>query len=324
MAPTAKPRSELPILSWAIQTDPLDFRRTCCNPRRVYDDCMATWEDGPEYAPSERPSDFHGPDAPPLDVAPPYAQVAAWAPKNRPVFDSPEGPVAPLTTLTPVREEPRDPQEPFAVVSSTMTSDSAWGAVHWASPTGQPTGLPTAAAWTPPPGAHHLQPEQPLAIRSGATPTPSNFPTPGTPDWFGPGPYGQQPQPTTPVSARAVLDAATPGLCMCLIIGGLVSVLSPIILCISVGLAGRVKVANAEVRRTFLLGIGVLAVIGVFGLLVVDTGFTEWWRFLSIWGLLICWALLISTLAMVYRRLKSDNPPPPTYRSPWGPGDRAE
>jgi hypothetical protein len=277
---------------------------------------MATWEDGPEYAPIERPSDFHSPDAPPLDVAPPYAQVAAWAPKNRPVFDSPEGSVAPLSTLTPVREEPRDPQEPFAVVSSTMTSDSAWGAVHWAPPTGQPTALPTPAGWTPPPGGHS-QPEQPLAVRTGS-PSPSNFPTPGTPDWFGPGPYGQQPRPTSPVSARAVLDAATPGLCMCLIIGGLVSVLSPIILCISVGLAGRVKVAKVEIRRTFMFGISVLAVIGILGLLVVDTGFAEWWRFLSSWGLLICWALLVSTLVMVYRRLKSNNPTPPTYRSPWG------
>jgi hypothetical protein len=228
--------------------------------------------------------------------------------------------VAPLSTLTPAREEPRDPQEPFAVVSSTMTSDSAWGAVHWAAPTGQPS----AAGWTPPPGAYHLQPEQPLAVRTEANPTPGHFPTPGTPAWFGPGPYGRQPQPTNPVSARAVLDAATPGLCMCLIIGGLVSVLSPIILCISVGLAGRVNVAKAEVRRTYLFGIGLLAVIGVLGLLVVDTGFAEWWGFLSSWGLLMCWALLLSTLAMIYRRLKSDDSIPPTYRSPWGPDGRAE
>ena len=51
--------------------------------------CMATWEDGPEYAPIERPSDFQSPDASPLTIAPPHTQLAAWAPKNRPVFDSP-------------------------------------------------------------------------------------------------------------------------------------------------------------------------------------------------------------------------------------------
>ena len=316
MAPTAKPRGELSILSWTIQTHPWDFPPDLLQSRRVYDDCMATWEDGPEYAPIERPSDFQNPQAPPLDVAPSYAQVAAWAPKNRPAFDSPEGAVAPLSTFTPEREEPRDPQEPFAVVTSTMTSDSAWGAVHWAPQTGQPTAAPTGAGWTPPPSAQHL-PEQPLAVHTGASPTPSNFPPPGTPDWFGPGPHGQQPRPTTPVTARAVVDAVTPGLCMCLIIGGLVSVLSPIILCISVGLAGRVKVATTEVRRTYMFAIGVLALIGVLGLLIVDTGFADWWGFLSGWGLLICWALLITTLVMVYRRLRSDNPGPPTYQSPW-------
>jgi hypothetical protein len=279
--------------------------------------CMATWEDGPEYAPIERPSDFHGPDAPPLTTAPQHTQLAAWAPRNRPVFDSPEGAVAPLSTLTPAHEEPRDPQKPFAVVSSTMTSDSAWGAVHWAPPAGSPTALPTTASWTPPPGTPHPQPDQPLAVRAWVNPPPGNFPAPGTPDWFGPGPHGQQPRRTSPVTARAVLDAATPGLCTCLIIGGLVYVLSPIILCISVGLAGRVKVASAEIRRTYMLGLGLLAVIGVLGMLVVDTDFGAWWRFLGSWGLLICWALLVSTLVMVHRRLKSDTPAPPTYQSPW-------
>ena len=63
-----------------------------------------------------------------------------------------------------------------------------------------------------------------------------------------------------------------------------------------------------------------LAVIGFFGLLIVDTGFADWWRFVGGWGLLICWALLVSTLVLVYRRLKSKLPPPPTYQSPWGSG----
>ena len=119
------------------------FRRTCCNRAAS---TMTAWQPGRtgrNTRPIERPSDFQNPQAPPLDVAPSYAQVAAWAPKNRPAFDSPEGAVAPLSTFTPEREEPRDPQEPFAVVTSTMTSDSAWGAVHWAPQTGQPTAAPT-------------------------------------------------------------------------------------------------------------------------------------------------------------------------------------
>jgi hypothetical protein len=292
-------------------------RRSCR--RRVYDDCMATWEDGPEYAPIERPSDFQTPDAPPLKIAPPHTQAAAWAPKNRPVFDNPSASVAPLSSLVPVPgEEPRDPQKPFAVVSSTMTSDSAWGAVHWASPRSQPVGPAVPVSFGPAARASYPPPDQPIAIRSGDNPAPAPFPAPGTPGWFAPGPYNQQPPPTNPVTAKAVLDAATPGLCMCLIIGGLVYVLSPVILCICVGLAGRVKVATAEVRQAHTFGLVVLAIMGVLGGLIVGTDFGEWWRFLGQWALLICWVLLVGTLVTIYRRLKSVHSSPPPYRSPWG------
>jgi hypothetical protein len=280
---------------------------------------MATWEDGPEYAPIERPSEFQTPEAPPLETAPPYTQPAAWAPKSRPVFDDPAAPVAPLSSLVPVvREETRDPQEPFAVVSTTMTSDSAWGAVHWAPPTGRQASPTEAGDWNSTTHGPYPQPDQPIAVHQGDSLPTAPFPAPGTPGWFGPGPYDQRPQSTAPVTARSVLDAATPGLCMCLIIGGLVYVLAPIFLCVSVGLAGRVKVAAAEVRRTHIIGIVGLSVLGVLGTLVVGTDFGEWWRFVGQWALLICWVLLVVTLVTIYRRLKSQAPSPPTYRSPWG------
>jgi len=279
---------------------------------------MATWEDGPEYAPIERPADFQTPDARPLDAAPPYTQVAAWAPKSRPVFDNPSAPVASLSSLVPIqREEPRDPQKPFAVATSTMTSDSAWGAVHWAPPAGQPISSTAPGSSPSAAGTRYPPPDRPIVVRHGANLGPAPFPTPGTPSWFSPPPYGQQPAPPTAVTARSVIDAATPGLCMCLIIGGLVYVLSPILLCISVGLAGRVKVAAAEVRRAHIFAIVVLAIMGLLGTLIVDTGFGDWWRFVGQWGLLICWVLLVGMLVTIYRRLKSEAPTPPTYQSPW-------
>ena len=278
---------------------------------------MATWEDGPEYAPIERPSDFQNPDAPPLNTAPPYMQVAAWAPKGRPVFDNPSAPVAPLSSLIPVeREEPRDPQKPFAVVTSTMTSDSAWGAVHWAAPAGQPVGPTAPGSLHPAAGAPYPPPNQPIVLHGTANTGPTSFPTPGTPGWFSPPPYAQQPQSVPTVSARSVIDAATPGLCMCLILGGLMYFLSPILLCISVGLAGRVKVAAAEVRRAHIFGIVMLAIMGLLGTLMIDTGFGDWWRFVGQWGLLISWILLVGTLGTIYFRLKSQTPSPPTSRPP--------
>jgi hypothetical protein len=275
--------------------------------------CMATWEDGPEYAPIERPSHFQNPDAPALKAAPQRAHVAASAPKSRPGFDHPSTPVKALASLIPtVRDKPRDPQRPFAVVSSAMTSDSAWGAVHWAAPTGRPV-----VGWIPGMDTSHPRPNQPITVGTAFDQEPAPFPAPGTPAWFGPAQHQQQPRQETPVAAKAVLDAATPGLCMCLIIGGLVYVLAPIMLCISVGLAGRVKVAAEEVRRAHVFALVVLAVLGVLGALIVGTDFTAWWRFVGQWGLLICWVLLVSTLVTIHRRLKLEGPNPPTDRSRW-------
>ena len=62
------------------------------------------------------------------------------------------------------------------------------------------------------------------------------MPTPGTPAWFGPGPYGQAPD-TREQGARAVFAAATPGLCICLLIGGLIYVIAPVMLLVSFGLS---------------------------------------------------------------------------------------
>ena len=57
---------------------------------------MATWEDGPEYAPLERPANFTAAATAPLSTAPPVVQMAAYAPKQRPGFGQPPAPVAPL------------------------------------------------------------------------------------------------------------------------------------------------------------------------------------------------------------------------------------
>jgi len=103
---------------------------------------------------------------------------------------------------------------------------------------------------------------------------------------------------------------------MCLIIGGLVYVLSPILLCISLGLAGRVKVAAPEIRRAHIFGMVVLAIMAFIGTVMIDTGFSDWWRFVGRWGLLISWILLVGTLGTIYLRLKSQTPRPPTYRPP--------
>jgi hypothetical protein len=163
-------------------------------------------------------------------------------------------------------------------------------------------------------------PNEPLEIRSAPPPpSPNGYPVPGTPGWFAPPAYGERPTPPGEIGAKAVLDAATPGLCICLTIGGLVYVLAPVMLAIAFGLTSRVRVARRQVRRAFGVGAGLLAFIGTTAAVTNDgAGFAAWWTTIGGWSLVICWSLLLTTLLQVYRGLKNEGPPPPPIRSLWG------
>lgn len=331
---------------------------------------MATWEDGPEYAPRVRPDAFSPAEVAPLEPAPPVTQPAAGAPTARPHFSAPGAPVAPLAALVPAVEQPRNPSEPFAVVTSTLTSaDSAWGAAHWnvanessavsrestpafggyppdASSPFPPAGAP--ASYPPPlPGSYPQPPATgpypvpappadpwgaapvswpaptaPVPPLSGPPSLPGGYPPPGTDQWFGPGPVTpQQPAPEPPHDLRAVFQAATPGLCICLLVGGLVPPLAPILLVVAFVLSKRVQVAQQTVRRVFGIALGFLALLSMATLVLGDRlWFTDWWDFVGRCGWLECWVVLLSVVLVVGRGLRSGSPRPPTsgYTSNWG------
>lgn len=301
---------------------------------------MATWEDGPEYAPLERPSDFCGAAVGPLEIAPPVPQLAALAPKSRPQFNDPSGLVAPLATLIPVVEDVRNPSVPFEVVSSTVTSMEAsgavaWGAAHWSAPTGPPTsytgppgsygGPPVGeggmsaehGAWGPPSGTRWLDPQTPLAPSPGTAISPTGFPSPGTPQWFAPGRYGEDAVPA-PVDVRSIGAALTPGLIITLVIGGFFFFLAPITLVIGYVLSSRVKVARPAVRKAMALALGGLGFFAVIGALSNNASFGDWWAFVGLWGLAISWGTLIAVIVIAYRSFKNPPPPAPGYTSHWG------
>ena len=252
---------------------------------------MATWEDGPEYAPYVRPDDFEVPPGEPLPYPPPEPTLAA-APPERPVFAEPEAPVAALATLVPVVDDVRDPQQPFAVVTDSLTTDSGWGAVRWSAPS-------TPVADSPWP----------------APPEPGQFPAPGTPQWFGPGPYAPPPAPPA-VTVSHVLTAATPGLIICLVIGGILAVLAPLLLVIGALLANRVRAGESTVRSAF--GIAVTCLIAAAVYTGLDAySFSEWWAGLGLIALVFCWLMVVVVLVIVHRALKDPGSAPPR-RSTWG------
>lgn len=290
---------------------------------------MATWEDGPEYAPVDRPAEFTSPAARPLETAPTHVQPAAGAPVERPQFDQPAALVTPLAALVPVVEDTRDPEQPFSVVSSNLTSGSAWGSAHGGPPGTAPAPLPVATAPvpggaytpqalpTPAPLAQQAWPEA-APVPGGYPPSPpGSFPAPGTPQWFGPGPYGEQPR-TSRVDARQVLDAATPGLLVVLSIGAIIFVLAPVMVAVAFALRSRVRAAQQQVRTTLSVALGAVGFFAFVGLGRAPLDFSEWWSFVGIWSLLICWATLITVGALVYRALKRGPvAAPPSYPNPW-------
>ena len=266
---------------------------------------MATWEDGPEYAPIERPDEFSVPDAAPLDVAPPYVQPAAEAPVVRPTFGDPSAPVAPLAQLVPVPEEVRDPTIPYEVASSAMTSgDSAWSAVHWSAPTSPIT--TSASPWST--GAA-TAPGAPWGPPSGPAQGPTGLPAPGTEQWFGPSPYAPPPAPV-PVTAKEVVGALTPAMLIVLALGGLIPPVAPITLVVAWTLSSRSTIAKPQIRITFVIAVATLAVLGMIIGFAGALDFADWWDGLSWVAMIISWCAIAAVLVLATRALRAGQRPP--------------
>jgi hypothetical protein len=122
------------------------------------------------------------------------------------------------------------------------------------------------------------------------------------------------------VDARAVLDAATPGLCICLAIGGLIYLIAPITLGIAFALSRRAKVAQEQIRQVFRVAWGFVGLLALARFLTDGIWLTGWWHFVGGSALVISWLVLVLVLALTYRDLKRGRPRPPAspYTSHWG------
>ncbi len=289
---------------------------------------MATWEDGPEYAPIERPDEFSTPDAAPLGDTEPYVQPSANAPVQRPAFGDPQAPVIALADLVPAPEVQRDPTVPYEVVSSAVTSgDSAWTAMHSQAPTspiatsaspwtgGSPGTIPlgTAAAGTASFGAW---PTGPITTSAPPMQGPTGLPAPGTAQWFAPPPYAPPPAPL-PITTKDLVNAVTPALLIVLALGGLIHPVSPITLVIAWALSTRATVAKQEIRVAFVVAVAALAVLGLFIGLAGALDFSEWWNGLSWIALVLSWGLIAAVLLLA-RRAFQQGQRPPVRPNTWG------
>lgn len=294
---------------------------------------MATWQDGPEYAPIERPDDFAAPSIAPLDSPPPRAPLSAGAPLDRPEVEPPSAPVADLATLeAAVGEPPRDPHRPFEVVRAIMTdATSAWSAAHsasssiltapasptWAPPSGAP--VSTATLNRPPAPSHGLgsgersilrpPPTQPIQITGSA------YTVQGA-DFAG------AERPPASVTFADLLASITPAVAICLLLGGFIAPISLLLFIVAFCLTVRLRVAVREIRYTF---IGASVIIGLAAVVLVFAGNTlgSWWNTVGQVSVVLCWLVLLVSCVLLFRALQAgavppNRQPPMPQRNPWG------
>lgn len=117
---------------------------------------MATWQDGPEYAPLVPPAAFEpaspqttgGSTRHPASESP--VTAADRGPAQRPHFAPPPTPV-PLAALRSDRAERRDPSQPFGLVTRPVHSPSAWPSAHASTAVSPPPPPPVPLPADPPP-----------------------------------------------------------------------------------------------------------------------------------------------------------------------------
>jgi hypothetical protein len=265
---------------------------------------MATWRDGPEYAPAERPDAFVEPYADALPAPAPTAAVPDGLPGVEPSFAPPEQAAPDLAALVPAAAPGRDPHRAFEVVSSALTpagpSLTAWGAAHTATTAfPPPTGAPVVAAppaWSPQqpipaatPAAHAWGPPPP-AVAAPSQVNPQAFPPPTGPGWYAPppSPAGQQPP---QVTLSQVWRAATPAVIITLAVGALLQLFSVLMLVLSYALATRVAHRRSLVRGCYLIAIGLVAGGGLLAAVVNDFDLDLALQAGAVLAQLCCWVL---------------------------------
>lgn len=268
---------------------------------------MASWEDGPEYAPSARPDGYELPDTPPMPVARPVPSLVDGAPAIQPTdFAEPPVAVRPLAAVEVVDRHPRDPRRPYDVEQTAITSGtSAWGHTHSSILQPSPAMLAQADRGAATPTVAQFDANRPVAIsgpganQAGSAPGPQGpsappgygYPTPGTPGWFGPGAnYGSRGP--APVSFEALWQAVTPTVAISLAVGVLLTFFLPVApLALAVAFAGSfaIRYRQAIVRTVMGMATGLLAFVAVIGLLLGGQDLQSWWATCNITAWLCCW-----------------------------------
>ena len=200
---------------------------------------MATWQDGPEYAPTARPSAFVEPAAVALDSTPPPVALENGVPGLEPSFVPPEQPTPDLRALVPSAAPGRNPNLPFESATTPLTAVEEAAAPR--SPL-QPfmTGGPSLAGYLP---------AQPV-VQPTAQVNPVTLPMSMAQQWAPPAPATRV-QGSVPVTVRQIWQATTGWVLVPLLIGMFLTPIAPVCLLVAGVSSAQVRHRRAAVRRAF-------------------------------------------------------------------------
>lgn len=220
---------------------------------------MATWRDGPEYAPVERPAAFVTPDSAPLPAGPLPAPPAPAVPDEEPSFTPPSAELPDLAALVPSAAPGRNPHLPFEVVEAAVTAGGNWSAGPASGAAQRTPEQPFNAPGPPLTGYLPVQP----TVQPNAQVNPLPFPAPGTPQWFAPPPDTRVPEAPPPVTVGQIWRATTPGVLIPLFVGALFSWLAIFMLAVSFALSARIAYRRDAVRRSYVVALIALGTMGM-------------------------------------------------------------
>jgi len=279
---------------------------------------MASWTDGAEYAPIERPDGFATPRTDPLSVAAPAANPADDQPAQRPVEYAAAPAALPLDRLVPAMAQTRNPAAPFQTTGAV--TDSAWGALGVPNPTAgwtptQPLptsgtgvavqqhprpaafpapvtppfpGIPGASAYPLPVPGHHAGAPAQYPAPTGAPSFPAPTGAPSFPPPTGlPGFPAPVDRPTAP-PAEGLLRSTTP-MMLVLLAGAFIQPLSPVLFAVAFALA---LVTDQGRKVNVWIFTAMSVVIGFFGVLGMVDGTS--WDLMATAALGACWLTMVA------------------------------
>jgi hypothetical protein len=250
---------------------------------------VATWKDGPRYAPIERPRAFAEPvDATSLAVGDPAPDLPSASTVPPESFHEPSDAV-PLASVTPTQRDQRDPDQPFTVAAMALTATGDLGEEsvtvrHSPHSPLEPfqvasTSLTLSTTWAPPP-----------------------------PDAL----------PVTAVRSVRVADcftAAYPPLLVLLVVMGVVGLAEPLLsMLATIGaffwMIPRVRFRVKTLRATTIGYLGFLALLFVIGR-ILDTTTYNVDLGINTWTMVGSWAVAVVDVALQWWALRHGDKPNP-------------